>query len=285
MRFTNRYLLLLLIQLGLVLTSVAKPFKIDSTYYFLPKERIYPAVFLDPIECQIYGGSNILSRAGSKNSLYSNFTFGFTKPLIQKHGELVTWEANFGAATFTQFELVRRDDGTYLAGLLNNDYKIGGDLSAKKGNNLLRIRFFHISSHLGDDYMTRYKDTINDKSVNYEQIDLTYLRQRNDNYLYLGFGEVYTMYVYRERLSFHGGGLVNFMKYKYINLFASTNIKLYAQNNFNPDIRTAFGFSFNRLSDPKFRIWLEYYSGNLPYSTLKYGRVNWVGIALWINMF
>jgi len=256
----------------------------DSTYTFFPDIRLFPSMFLDPLECQLNGGTYVLFREGSDASLYSIVNLGFTKPVFGRKGESLSWELKFGVATFTQFDLVRRDDGTYLAGLLNNDYKVSGDFSVQKGDHNLQFRIFHVSSHHGDDYMLRHNDTIpNDKSVNYEQADLTYLKTYGSNFWYAGIGEIYTQFAFRKRLSFNGGGLYNFRSSKPGNLFTSFNIKVFAENNFIPDIRTAIGFSFNRRSEPVLRLWLEYYSGQLPYSTLDYGRVNWIGLAMRIG--
>jgi hypothetical protein len=259
--------------------------KKDSLIVFFPDTRLFPVVFLDPLECQISGGSYLLSQEGKETSLYSIVNLGFNKPIIAKYGKKNSYDFTFGAAVFSQFELIRKDDGTYLAGLLNNDYKINGDFNIKWGNNILKFRIFHLSSHLGDDYMLRNDITDpNDKSVNYEQIDFTYMRLFGSNYLYAGLGEIYTRYVYRERFSFQGGGLLNIGKPKPVNLFTSINIKLLEENDFNPDIRSGFGASFNIKSESIIRIWIEYYSGQLPYSTLDYGRVNWFGLSIWINL-
>lgn len=274
-----------LLSLSIPISLNAIPGKKDSTLIFLPETRLFPSVFLDPLECQTNGGSYFLFRKENDPGLYSTVNMGFTKPLMLKHGESVSWEMNFGAATFTQFDLIRRANGTYLAGLLNNDYKISSDLSIKKNNNLLRIRVFHVSSHLGDDYMIRHNDSApNDKSVNYEQIDVTWLRENGSDYWYAGAGEIYTRYAFRQRFSLHVGGLMNFGKPKKVKPFTSANVKLFAENNFSPDIRSAFGLAFNRRSESLFRIWFEYYSGNLPYSTLEYGRVNWFGLAIWVSL-
>lgn len=258
----------------------------DSTLQFLPKARIFPTVFIDPLECQISGGSYLLSRDGSSESLYSLVNFGFSKPIVVGCGRAFSWEMNFGAATFTQFDLIRKDNGAFLAGLLNNDYKLTGDLSVKRSSNLFRLRLFHVSSHLGDDYMLRYNDTVpNDKSNNYEQLDLTYLKLLSSNYWYISIGEVYTKYAFRDRASVQVGGLLNFGKPKPIGYFAGIDIKMFAQNDFSPDVRTALGFNFNRNAESLVRIWFEYYSGQLPYSTLKYGRVNWFGLGMVVSLF
>ncbi len=256
----------------------------DSALVFFPGNRIYPSVFLDPLECQLNGGYFLLYGPGHDLGLYSLVNLGFRRPVIAKYRESMSWEINFGASTFSQFDLVKREDGSYLAGLLNNDYKLTGDLSIKKNNNVFRLRLFHISSHLGDDYILRHNDTLpNDKSVNYEQADITWLKSMGSNYWYIGVGEIYTKFAFRERLSLYGGGLWNFGGPRPANLFTSMNIKLFAENNFTPDIRIAFGVNIYKRSEPVIRIWLEYYSGQLPYSTLDYGRISWTGPGITIN--
>ncbi len=259
--------------------------KRDSTFIF-PSQRIYPVVFLDPLECQVNGGSYFLAQKQEDLSLYSLVNLGFNKPVIAWQNGSISWEMNFGAAAFSQFELIKKDDGSYLAGLLNTDFKVSGDFSLRKRNNILRLRFFHVSSHLGDDYVERNPGSApNDKSVNYEQIDFTYLRSWGLNYWYAGAGGIITKYVFRERFSLQAGGLINFQKSKTTNLFTSLNLNVYAENDFFPDLRSAFGISFNRKTESIARIWLEYYNGQLPYSTLDYGRVNWIGLAMWIKVF
>ncbi len=257
----------------------------DSSLTFLSNTRVFPVIFLDPGECQIHGGSYIIKNKDYDFSLYSLVNLGFYKPIISRSTERFSWEINFGAATFTQFEF-NVENGYYLAGLLNNDYKLSGDFSFKKYKNILRFRLFHLSSHLGDDYIIRNNITVpNDKSENYEQADLTYLRLLNENYWYAGVGEIYTKYVFRERFSVFGGGYYNILERKSIDLFSSINIRVSADHNFKPDIRFGTGINIKQKTNQALKIWAEFYNGQLPYSTLDYGRVNWVGLAMWINVF
>jgi hypothetical protein len=282
----KRSLLTNLLFLCLLLSSKAQSILKDSSILVFPKTRLYPVVFLDPLECQIGGGSYLLSRDGSDLNLYSLVNFGFTKPILAKRSIDLSWEINFGAATFTQFDLINKDNGVYLAGLLNNDYKISLDYIVQKKSNLLKFRIFHVSSHLGDDYMLRHNDSLpNDKSVNYEQADITFLKLKRNDYWYISLGEIYTKFVFRKRFSINGGGIINYRKLKPISFFNSINVKVFAQNNFRPDIRAALGVSFNRKTESMAKIWFEYYNGQLPYSTLDYGRVSWIGLALWVNVY
>jgi hypothetical protein len=281
-----KIILVLTVFLGFITPLKAIPAEKDSTLIIFPDKRVFPVMFLDPLECQVMGGTYFLNRKNEQLSLYSTVNLGFSRPVIAKYGKEISWELNFGAAAFSQFDLVKRDDDSYLAGLMNTDFKLSCDYSLQKKNNLFRIRIFHISSHLGDDYVQRNPDTLtNDKSVNFEQADLTYLFRHDADFLYAGAGLIYNPYVYRERLSFQAGGVFNFEKSKPVNPFAGIDLKLLAENDFVPDIRTAIGICFRRRSKALLRIWAEYYSGQLPYSTIDYGRVNWFGMALMIDIF
>ena len=253
---------------------------------FFPGQRLFPSVFLDPLECQAAGGSYFLFRKDENLSLYSNVSLGFLKPVLAGIKGKTSWEFAFGTSVFTQFDLQMKDGGTYLAGLLNSDYKLTADFSLKKKNSIIRFRLFHISSHLGDDYMLRTNDTLpNDKSVNYEQADLTWMLVKGESYIYAGFGEIYTINVFRKRFSVQAGYLLERKTEKTVSLFTSSNIRLLAENNFYPDIRLAAGISFNRKGESLARIWAEYYYGRLPYGTIDYGRLNWAGLALSMDLF
>ena len=257
----------------------------DFSFMLLPERRLWPVIFHDPLECQIMGSSAVLFRNENDPGLYSTVNLGFSKPVFAGNAKKFSWELNFGTAVFSQFDLIKKEDGVFLAGLMNNDFKLTGDLTLRRNSNLLRLRTFHLSSHLGDDFMLRHPDTLkNDKSGNYEQADLTYMRLRGNNFFYAGGGWIYTIYAFRKRLSFQTGGIMNIRNGYPVSYFAGADVKLLAENNFEPDLRILYGVSFNRRSLPLARIWIEYYSGRLPYGTIDYGRINWLGATLAIAM-
>jgi hypothetical protein len=65
--------------------------------------------------------------------------------------------------------------------------------------------------------------------------------------------------------------------------FSSVDCKSTAENDFVPDVRTLAGVSVTRKSIPLIRLWAEFYSGELPYSTIDYGRVTWVGLGIFVG--
>ncbi len=255
--------------------------QVDTVWQWLPVGRVFPVVVADPLECQVSGSSAFLFRKDAEVSLYSLVNLGFSKPVIRMRRKY-TGELTFGAAVFSQFDLIRRENQSYLAGLMNTDFKVAVDYSVGGDKQVLRFRIFHLSSHLGDDYMQRHADTLlNDKSQNYEQADITWLRHFRPGYLYAGAGMIYTPYAFRKRAVLQAGGL--FQTRGPVAFFSSVDCKSIAENEFVPDIRTLAGISVARKSIPLFRLWAEFYSGELPYSTIDYGRVMWVGLGVFVG--
>ncbi|MFP4559854.1 MAG: DUF1207 domain-containing protein [Thiohalorhabdus sp.] len=70
------------------------------------------------------------------------------------------WQLGLSGAVFAQFDL-----GTPSMDLVNADYTIGLPLAHRSGPHSLRLRVYHQSSHLGDEYLLRN---------NTERIDLHY---------------------------------------------------------------------------------------------------------------
>src|SRR5256885_6801885 len=58
------------------------------------------------------------------------------------------WQLSIAAGVFSQFDL-----SSSTADLMNTDYLIGLPLAYRRGATALRLRLYHQSSHLGDEYM------------------------------------------------------------------------------------------------------------------------------------
>ncbi|PLX15091.1 MAG: hypothetical protein C0597_09230 [Marinilabiliales bacterium] len=249
---------------------------------FLPEERIFSLINLDPLSCQIYGGMYIILEDGEKNKgIFIPVNLGFSKPFFGLYLSDIKFEIGLEAGSYTQFEIVHVENTTYLGGLFNNDYKASAYLSSYYKNISYRLRLFHISSYLGDDYMIRNEEFIrNDKSVNYEQLDLTVLKKINYSELYTGIGYILTPNAYRERLSFQIGFQFEKTGEKIFQLVGGVDLKAFEQNSFYPNIRTAIGTKITtNKRKAGLRIQMEYYHGHLPYSTQEYRKISWFGIS------
>lgn len=258
----------------------------DPEAHLFPGKRLFPVIFTDLHECQMMGGSYVISGKNHKPDLYSVVNLGFNLPVLAFNSKGSEWEFSFGTANFSQFDLVRKNDGTMLAGLMNSDFMLSGALSVKRGNNIMRLRLFHNSSHAGDDFVLRHDgEFLNDKSANYEQADITYLRNAGRGYFYLGAGYIYTIWAYRKRGSFQAGLMQEFGQGKTINYFMSGDLHLNGENDFNPELRLTGGLLIKRDNRPLLRICAEYYTGFVPYGTIDYGKIHWLGASMAFPLF
>ena len=122
------------------------------------------------MEVQPYAGLLFLKpKETDFEGIYIPVNLGFRKSFFQWKKGSMNFDLALGAASYTQFEIIRIDENTLRGGLLNTDFKASGFLFVSKDQHKFRIQLFHISSHLGDDYMLRNQDfDLNDKTVNYE---------------------------------------------------------------------------------------------------------------------
>ncbi len=254
--------------------------QINKVSWF-PDHIIFPQLGYDLLETQIYSG--IFYLAGEDESFdgaYIPVNLGFTKPLINWKWAGINLGLALGVASYTQFEIERYNANTLRGGLLNNDYKAAGFLFAGTAKHKIRVQLFHMSSHLGDDYMLRnaYFE-YNDKTKSYEQVDLIYYFDNKYFDLYAGIGEVISPNAFRKRFMIQGGVQEKWSINPHCAISSGLDIKLYEENGFHPDLHGGFGIVFMNDNRKHITFSADGYYGALPYSTLDYGQVWWVGIS------
>jgi hypothetical protein len=250
----------------------------DSTGWF-PKTELYPLLEYDLLEVQPYAGIFFLeSSKVDYNGVYIPVNIGFRKSFLRWNMLAMQFEVALGAASYTQFEIIRYDKNTLRGGLINSDFKASGYLFAAKGPHKFRLQLFHISSHLGDDYILRNEDfSLNNKSVNYEQIDFTYLYGFKNSDLYIGLGQVITPNAFRKRFMAQAGFQGSFPLQSQKDLSLGVDIKIYEENDFRPDFHAGTGITFKKRDRYQLNLSIDFYYGSLPYSTLDFGKVFWIG--------
>ena len=246
---------------------------------WFPESSAFPVLQNDVLECITYSGI-FYFQAEEQNytGAYIPVNLGVIKPIVKTQISDLAIDFSIGAASFTQFEIIRYDQNTLRGGLLNNDYKATGFLSVKQNSHIFRLQLFHISSHLGDDYMIRneYFER-NDKSVNYEQLDITYLKKIKTFDVYSGIGMVITPHAYRKRFMAQVGFQGNKNLSDKIILRFASDIKFYHEHNFLPNAHTTVGLVLKSNKKMHATLNIDHYWGHIPYSTLKFGKVWWVG--------
>ena len=250
----------------------------------LPEGRLFHEITFDPTEAQAYGAVLAYWEEGVyTEKVYLPFGLGFYKGLI-RWNKSRPFEIGFDCATHTQFEW-SFDEGKAQRNILNIDFKVSILLNKKiNDRHALRLRFYHVSSHLGDDYILR--NGINSyfpNPNNYEQLDVTWAYQLQVFRFYGGMGVVVRPETIRKRLSFQAGTQYEQpLATKWpLGLTGGLDVKILEQNDWNPGLKAAFGFRMGQPDRSPFRIVAEFYRGNLPYSPFEFKHVQWMGVGLY----
>lgn len=275
--------------LGNVLATDATSSVVRGRREFLPKGHLFEPILLDPLESQVYG--SVLPSYYINSERYVGsivpFAFGFNKPFYRHTSEPGrSEEIVLDAGSFTQFEVyfdqVKRSQRRQI---MNTDYKVSIQYNLRRGDNNYRFRLYHLSSHLGDDYLFRNSITApSPNSVNYELIDATYSRTVRDWRVYGGLGIGLRKSEERKRLSAQLGAFYKKPSLKAARLVGGVDIKLWQQTDFRPGIHGAIGVEVGRTAN-NLTFLAETYSGFRPYSQFENQNVFWLGVGVYLNPF
>lgn len=255
---------------------------------FLPKGHLFAPILLDPLEAQTY--VSVLPAFRTDNTNYPGtivpFAFGLCKPFYRwtKFPGRAS-ELSLDVASFTQFE-VYYDDAkqTQKRQLINTDYKFSVIYNLLRNSHVWRFRFYHLSSHLGDDYLFRNSiQAYTPNSVNYEIVDATYSKNIANTRVYGGIGIGLRKTEERKLLSAHTGFYYrNLQSTRLTRMVGGVDVKVWQQTNFRPGIKAAIGLEVGKAANPV-TFMLEAYSGFRPYSQYENQYVRWVGIGFYFN--
>ncbi|MGH0030957.1 MAG: DUF1207 domain-containing protein, partial [Myxococcota bacterium] len=148
-----------------VLASADGARRSESGIQILPRHELFDPLLADPREphfsavYQWYLDDDELTHVGSANFGESFALLG--GPL----GGDARWELGLMGGVFSVFDL-----DAASSDLVNTDFWVGPTLSFERGRASARLRLFHQSSHLGDEFLLRNRpDRVN---LSYEGVDL-----------------------------------------------------------------------------------------------------------------
>jgi hypothetical protein len=188
-------------------------------------------------------------------------------------------------AIFAQFDL-----GTSSYDLINADYLVGLPLTFRGGLVSARVRVYHQSSHLGDEFLLRSKRPERE-NLSFEaaeailSIDVSALR------LY-GGGE----YLFRrtpqdlQEMVAHAGAelrpgmpLIRFgNRIGVMRFIAAGDFKASEEQDWKPSVSGRAGFELDRPGEPRSRRWsllFEWYRGPMPYGQFFRNKIEYVGVG------
>jgi uncharacterized protein DUF1207 len=199
------------------------------------------------------------------------------------------FQISISGSVFAQFDL---DVTTY--DLINADYIIGIPITFRRGVVSTRLRLFHQSSHLGDEFLLRENNPdFERENISFEGAEMLLSLDGGPLRVY-GGGE----YLLRrepsdlERYVAHGGielrparRLVRFGSLAGVRFVAGGDVKASEQQDWKPAIsfRTGFEFDRPRDSEPQGRRWgllFEAYDGPSPYGQFFRRDVRYLGAGI-----
>lgn len=145
---------------GATLARVGRP----ELVFLSGREMLFRPLLADPrwphfsVSYQHYIDDSELETVGATS-------FGETLPILRGDLPAGQWEAGVQASVFSIFDLDAPSKD-----LINADYRVGIPLVYRFEGFSLLARFFHQSSHLGDEFLLRNRTTR--VNLSYEQIDI-----------------------------------------------------------------------------------------------------------------
>ncbi len=200
------------------------------------------------------------------------------------------WQLSLAGAVFAQFDL---EAPSY--DLINTDYTIGLPLTYRRGPNSLRLRVYHQSSHLGDEYLLRNEpERVN---LSYEALELILSRDLGPVRAY-GGGE---HFFHRQPRSLKAGVLHGGLDYRWPRpvvlgwegggtyFVAGTDIKAFEHHDWDPAWNLTCGLEFHptlpgQARDKYWSLLAQYYTGPSPYGQFFSEEVSYWGLSVEFNL-
>jgi hypothetical protein len=183
---------------------------------------------------------------------------------------------------FAQFDL-----GTSSFDLINADYLIGVPVTFRNAGFSSRLRLYHQSSHLGDEFLLRTELTR--ENLSFEALELLLSQELGPLRAYAG-GE----YLFNrepetldEKLA-HAGLEARVGQLRGVRFVAAVDAKLAEQRDWEPGVSARAGLEFAHFRDESHppRLWailLEFYDGPSPYGQFFQEQVRWFGAGLHLS--
>jgi len=273
----------------LLLFAFLPLFGISQKADFLPKQNLWVTQSLDPIASQSYGQVDaVWEDSNPADYALTIFAFGFQKSAVAwQFSDDISFDIGVEGGVFTQFEWTRRS-GDLKRYIISTDYLFGIPFVLSVKSWTIRLRIFHLSSHMAEDYIINNDLTSRAYTNNkYEQVDITTSYLMKNFRFYMGVGVTFRAVRDRKPMVFTGGVdyLLALNKKKSAHFFASLYLDSRQEFDYSPATNLGIGVQLGKADRRPVKILATYFRGPLPYSVFHGKPVQWLGIALYINPF
>lgn len=195
------------------------------------------------------------------------------------------WQVGIGGAVFAIFNL----DSPSLD-LLNADYYVGFPISYRSGDWSARLRLFHQSSHLGDEFLLQPQDQqpvpqAQRINLSYEAAEVLGSYERQGARLYFGGARIVTIdpaALGRNRLQAGVEYRGNPVHWRTSRIIAGIDVEAWNETGWERDKSLKAGLMFRSpYGDARsLQILLEYYDGHAPHGQFFKVEVEYFGIGI-----
>lgn len=247
---------------------------------FLKAGRLFDPLIADPRWPHFGASYHHYTGSDSQFRNVGAVSFGESFSLYRGDGPLGgQWEAGLQAAVFAIFDL----DGE-SSDLINADYYVALAGSYRHGDWQALVRFFHQSSHLGDEFVLSNRvDRVN---LSYEGIGLIVSRYVADEALRLYAGGSYLVRRDPEDLEPAAVqyGLELYSPWhltRGIRPVAAVDLQNRQQNSWAVDVSARAGLEFEgvQVLGRKLQLMVEYFNGHSPNGQFYRERVSYIGLG------
>lgn len=255
---------------------------------WLPAGQLFPSLLYDLNEARTGGSLYGFNMNGEwQNRAFANFSAGMRKNIYRWDASRAS-EAGFELSVNTQF-LFEQPFEFFQVNLFSVDFKVGVFYQMILSSSLkFRSRLYHVSSHLGDDFIYRFFiDTFLENKRIYEVIDasLAYERKNFTYYGLVGFIP-HTAYERKPLILQAGAQWQHKAKNKsWLAITAGADLKMEQETNFYPGIHMGCGVRLGNQDQMPFTVMFDYYQGPLPHSLFDKTIVGWIGASLLFHPF
>lgn len=269
--------------------SPAKPRTLATG--FLPSGLIYSPLIADPRWPHFYASYQNYVTGSPINNVGS---VGFGETIVVYRGNAPfagQWETGLQAGVFSIFDL----DADSMD-LINADYFVGLYGSYGLGPFQGMARFFHQSSHLGDEFLLRELSRLNRLNLSYESVDLKVsyyplhglFDSRFDRAVRVYGGAGYLFDQEPSNLkpwSTQAGVELQSpwaLLHGHVRPVAAIDIQNRQENRWSTDISLRAGLAFEsfQVLDRRLMLLFEYFNGNSPNGQFYRNRVEYLGVGL-----
>ncbi|MGD2062974.1 MAG: DUF1207 domain-containing protein [Nitrospirota bacterium] len=275
---------LIAVMAGFALTAVPRSHAADGQAgdelprAFLPVGELFWPLLADPKQPQFYvsvRGYELDDETVTAAAVAYGETFGLYRWQRPRGG----WQVSLAGALFAQFNLEAPSQD-----LVNADYTIGVPVTYRRGPWSGRLRVYHQSSHLGDEFLLRNEpERIN---LSFESLELLASREGQGWRGYVG-GEYV---LHREPAELQPGGLHGGVEYRgeargIWHPVAAVDVKSWDEFDWSPEISAVAGVELGPREPGRRRLRLlaEAYRGHSPHGQFFAQRMRYLGLGVYLG--